>query len=334
MELKCKMEDWVRAKAKLVHSVDAQDESQINDILSHLGSLPLTLEILQATKIGVNVNKLKKHSSTEISSLARSLILKWKSAAVATSPRISAGKRKCREKKVDYNDEKIIQTRDSASESKGSKNVKGPHATELDERQSLPKRNKAGELVFRDYPDFRPNLTPKEVLQAGSFGGTYFRPIKSSVTGLSYRNQHIEFPKDWFDGLDLKTQVCSPKYFASVNKYKKKCGGDLDMWEGSGWISDLDPYGWFQWYCRFYLGRRSTDDERQIARGLGVFGAKGRFRNNLIGKISRGGATTDDVAISPVIRQSLQHWGYRLTLADAQKYVKLKGLPAIRCDDA
>jgi len=46
------------------------------------------------------------------------------------------------------------------------------------------------------------------------------------------------------------------------------------MWEGSGWISDIDPYGWFQWYCRFYMGRRSTDDDRQIARGMGVMGPK------------------------------------------------------------
>ena len=243
------------------------------------------------------------------------------------------GKRKCREKKIDYNDEKIIHALDDSSPPcKTAKICKGPHATELKVRQPVPKKNKAGQLVFPDFPTFRPNLTPKEVLQAGSFGGTYFRPIKSSVTGLSYCNQHKEFPSDWFEGLDIKTQVCSSKYHASVNKYKVKCGGDLDMWEGSGWISDLDPYGWFQWYCRFYLGRRSTDDDRQIARGLGVCGPKGRFRNQLIGKISRSGAHIDDATVSPVIRQSLQHWGYKLTVEDARKYVKLKGLPAIRQD--
>merc|ERR1711865_447177 len=115
-----------------------------------------------------------------------------------------------------------------------------------------------------------------------------------------------------------------------VNMYGVKCGGSLDMWESSGWMSTIDPYGWFQWYCRFYLGRRSTDDERQIARGLGCCGPKGRFRNQLIGKIARSGATLNDHGISPVIRQSLLHWGYVLTQRDAASYCKLKGLPAIK----
>ena len=70
-----------------------------------------------------------------------------------------------------------------------------------------------------------------------------------------------------------------------VNRYRVKCGGSLGMWESSGWISALDPYGWFQWYCRFYLGRRCTDDERQIQRWLGGHGPKGRFRLQLMNKV-------------------------------------------------
>ncbi|CAN0058035.1 unnamed protein product, partial [Laminaria digitata] len=132
----------------------------------------------------------------------------------------------------------------------------------------VPKKNKQGQLVFPDYPKFRPNLTPKEILQMGSFGGTYFRPIKSSVTGKTYRDVWKEFPADWFQGLTVEKQVSNPKYFNSVNKYGVCCGGDLHMWESSGWIKECDPYGWFQWYCRFYLGRRCDDDERQVSRGL------------------------------------------------------------------
>jgi hypothetical protein len=90
-----------------------------------------------------------------------------------------------------------------------------------------------------------------------------------------------ELPADWLEGLNIKTQVASTKYVTSVNKYRADCGGDLDMWEGSGWIAAIDPYGWFQWYCRFYQGRRSSDDERQISRGLGVMGPKGRWRSSL-----------------------------------------------------
>lgn len=191
--------------------------------------------------------------------------------------------------------------------------------------QPLPTRNKTtGEILFGDYPSFRPNRTPQEVLQAGSFGGTYFRPIKSSVTGLSYDGETWkEFPAEWFTGLNVRTHVSSITYKNSINKYGVNCGGDLFMWESSGWISHVDPYGWFQWYCRFYMGRRCSDDERQIARGLGVFGPKGRWRNNLINKI-RSAHSSDltaglnDKSISPVIRQLLLHWGYELTLKDLQ----------------
>ena len=66
-------------------------------------------------------------------------------------------------------------------------------------------------------------------------------------------------------------------YDATVNTYKVKCGGDLEMWESSGWIKEVDPYGWFMWYCRFYLGRRCEDDERQIGRWKNCTGPKGKM---------------------------------------------------------
>ena len=209
------------------------------------------------------------------------------------------------------------------------KKRKHPVATVIRADAPLPKRNKQGQLVFADHTNFKPNLTPQEILQLGSFGGTYFRSIKSGVTGKTYKNAHAEFPKDWFDGLDINKQVTSPIYRAEVNRFGVKCGASLEMWEESGWISNLDPYGWFQWYCRFYLGRRCTDDEHQISRQLGIAGPTGRFRNQLIGKIARAGADVNDASISPVIRQTLQHWAYTLTLQDAERYVKAKGLPAL-----
>ena len=107
-------------------------------------------------------------------------------------------------------------------------------------------------------------------LQRGSFGGTYFRPIISAVLNRKISSKEVleDIPKEWLKGLDLKNQVCASTYDKDVNMYKVKCGGSLGMWESSGWISPIDPYGWFQWYCRFFQGRRSTDDERQIGRGV------------------------------------------------------------------
>jgi len=200
------------------------------------------------------------------------------------------------------------------------------------ERQKVPKRTKDGKLRFADHPEFRPTLSPAQIMQEGAFGGTYWRRIKSCVAGQTLSNQWKEFPSSWYEGLKSSTHLTVGwlSYNKQVNKYKVKCGGSLDMWESSGWISPIDPYGWYQWYCRFYLGRRSSDDQRQIKRWLGVCGEKGRFRNQLIGKCARGGTSFDDYSISPVIRQSLLHWGYELTRKDADKYVKLKGLPLLK----
>ncbi|XP_056116031.1 uncharacterized protein zgc:113208 [Rhinichthys klamathensis goyatoka] len=189
------------------------------------------------------------------------------------------------------------------------------------------KRNEKGQLVFEDYPEFTPNMTPKEVLQAGSFGGTYFRPIYSSITKKHYKDVWQELPEDWLDGLNISKQVASSTYRENVNTYNVKCGGSLEMWESSGWIVTQDPYGWFQWYCRFYQGRRTMDDARQISRWAKCAGVKGRWRQNLITKVVRSGCGYDNSSVSPVVRQTLQHWGYKLTREDYKegaKRVKLK----------
>ena len=198
-----------------------------------------------------------------------------------------------------------------AAESSPSKKVKSTNVA------SVPDRLENGIILFEDYPDFRPNLTPKEVLQMGSFGGTYFRPIYSSVTKMKYSDEvWKELPTDWLEGLNVKKQISSSIYYEEVNKYKVKCGGSLQMWEESGWIKPCDPYGWFQWYCRFYQGRRHEDDARQVGRWLKCAGPRGRWKNNLISKIARAGKKYNDISVSPVVRQVLQHWGYQLTEKD------------------
>lgn len=163
------------------------------------------------------------------------------------------------------------------------------------------KRRRDKSLIFDDHPEFRPNLTPAEIFQMGSFGGTYYRDIYSGVNNKNYKNAWKEFPKEWFKGLNIKTQVASQDYDVNVNKYGVKSGTSLEYWESKGWIKPQDPYGWVHWYCRFYLGRRSRDDERQIKRWDGV--CNGRFRLRLDNMIR---AKKD----SPVIRQLLLHWAY------------------------
>jgi hypothetical protein len=163
-------------------------------------------------------------------------------------------------------------------------------------------RNKNGDIIFSDYPEFTPNLTPAEIFQLGSFGGTYWRRIHSVRT-----YQYKKYPKSWFDGLDPAEYLTRTDYNSTINKYKVKVGTSLEYWESKGWITRYDPYGWVQWYCNFYLGRRCPDDERQIKRWQGIAGPTGRFRKRLI---NLGGK--DDESVSPKIRQTLQHWAYRV----------------------
>ena len=106
---------------------------------------------------------------------------------------------------------------------------------------------------------------------------------------------------------------CSSYYNVSVNKYGVKCGKSLRFWENKGWINEIDPYGWFQWYFRYWLGRRSEDDERQINRWKKIVS---RFRGKLVKMIRDAGSKFDDYSISPKIRQILLHWGYELTEKD------------------
>ena len=85
----------------------------------------------------------------------------------------------------------------------------------------------------------------------------------------------------------------------SVNKYGIKCGTSLRFWESKGWIRPIDPYGWFQWYFRYWNGRRSEDDQRQISRWKKIVS---RFGGKLIKIINKGGDSLK-------IRQILFHWG-------------------------
>lgn len=180
-----------------------------------------------------------------------------------------------------------------------------------------PRKNKDGEIVFKDYPEFRPNLTPREIFQLGSFGGTYWRPIRSSITGKAYKNRHKKYPTAWWRNIPANYFVTEWKnYDKNVNNYKVKVGTTLEFWEEKGWIDSKHPYGWIEWYCDFYSGKRSSDDDRQIKRWVRTAGPKSRFRRALINRINKEKTQYNDYKISPKIRQTLQHWAYRLVRKD------------------
>lgn len=97
---------------------------------------------------------------------------------------------------------------------------------------------------------FEPELTPKEMLELGVFGGKYMTDCRA------------EFPAAWFK----KAKLCHEKHDAKLNFFQVNASQPLKVWRDNGWLHPDDPRGWFQWYCRYYLGRRHEDDVRQIKR--------------------------------------------------------------------
>ena len=108
---------------------------------------------------------------------------------------------------------------------------------------------------------FGASKTPVKINREGEFGGTYFRDIYSGINRKWYKKSWKEF--DQLKNTD-QMYYCSDYYDVSVKKYGVKCGISLRFWENKGWINEIDPYGCFQWCFRYWLGRRSENDERQI----------------------------------------------------------------------
>ena len=124
--------------------------------------------------------------------------------------------------------------------------------------------------------DFVANKTLTEVIKEDAFGGTYFRDVYSGINGKPFKKTWKEF--DQLKDIDQK-YYCSSYYDVSVNKYGVKWGTSLRFWENKGCVNEIDPYGWFQSYFRYWLGRRSKDDERQINRWKKIMS---RFRGKLV----------------------------------------------------
>lgn len=138
-------------------------------------------------------------------------------------------------------------------------------------------------------PDFTPDLTPAQMLAAGVFGGKYMTDCTK------------EFPAQWFEHAVLSPSKRDPgKNFFGVDASKP-----LRYWQEKGWIHPEDPRGWFQWYCRYYRGRRGRDDERQISRWKAM-----RRHVSQLQKHCRKG----DLSCRPRQRQALLHWAYESRL--------------------
>jgi len=134
-------------------------------------------------------------------------------------------------------------------------------------------------------PRFTPGLTPRQMLELGVFGGKYLTDCRE------------EFPAAWF----RRAKLCAERHDARLNFFRVNASQPLSVWRARGWIYEEDPRGWFQWYCRYDLGRRCPDDERQIRRWL----AFRRHASQLVRYCSPG-----DWDCRRRQRQALLHWAY------------------------
>ena len=132
---------------------------------------------------------------------------------------------------------------------------------------------------------FKPELTPKEMLKFGIFGGKYMTDCRK------------EFPAGWFK----EAKLCSEKHDPKLNYFGVNASQPLSEWRKRGWIYPEDPRGWFQWYCRYYSGRRSEDDERQIKRW--------RQMARHVAQVKQG-CEPRDLDCRRRQRQALLHWAY------------------------
>jgi len=137
---------------------------------------------------------------------------------------------------------------------------------------------------FRE--DFRPDLTPIEMLELGVFGGAYF---------FEYPR---ELPEQWLEKAKLSIGKPDP----SLNYFGVLASQPLKVWREKGWIHPEDPHGWFQWYCRYYRGRRiPPEDDRQIKRWKAIRRHIVQLRRN---------CRPEDIECRPRQRQAILQWAY------------------------
>jgi hypothetical protein len=142
------------------------------------------------------------------------------------------------------------------------------------------------EPVGRNFhPEFKPELTPKQMLELGVFGGKYLTDCRE------------EFPRDWFE----HARLCHERHDPGLNYFGVNASLSLSVWREKGWIHLDDPRGWFQWYCRYYMGRRCTDDERQIKRWKAMTRHVAQIRRH---------CAPGDLSCRRKQRQALLNWAY------------------------
>lgn len=135
-------------------------------------------------------------------------------------------------------------------------------------------------------PEFKPELTPEQMLELGVFGGKYMTDCRK------------EFPKDWY----TKAKLCPERHDPKLNFFGVNASQSLSVWRRNGWIRPEDPRGWFQWYCRYYCGRRMPEeDKRQIKRWKMMKRHIAQLKHRCVSK---------DLSCSRKQRQALLHWAY------------------------
>ncbi|MDQ5928026.1 MAG: hypothetical protein QG633_464 [Patescibacteria group bacterium] len=148
-------------------------------------------------------------------------------------------------------------------------------------------RYELSEPAGKNYlPEFKPDLTPQQMLKLGVFGGRYMTDCRK------------EFPKEWY----THAKLCPERHDPTLNYFGVNASQPLSVWRKKGWIYKDDPRGWFQWYCRYYMGRRIPgEDEKQVKRWKAIQRHMAQVRKH---------CRIGDESCRPKQRQALLHWAY------------------------
>jgi hypothetical protein len=167
-----------------------------------------------------------------------------------------------------------------------------PRASALKQKVVVNDKMQKNYVYYRTEPvgrnfalGFTPQLTPREMLRLGVFGGKYMTDCRR------------EFPASWFTG----TRLCAARHDPRLNYFGVNASQSLAEWRRKGWIHPQDPRGWFQWYCRYYMGRRTRDDARQIRRWRAIARHVAAIRKN---------CEPRDLECRRKQRQAVLHWAY------------------------
>jgi len=302
--------ELVRLLNSAEKAIEAGDESRAVDVLERLIAVEVNKEVLKKSAAGIKLKSLRKmegapervvHKVKEVCDVWKKKVVaelaRNKTANAAAKGAVGGTEAQATALKAIYRETNAMSFRQAMSSAlvgglcRSESEYKVGDVIRVHDRMQKGYSYKLSASIGADFdPGFLPVYSPREMLELGVFEGKYLNDCL------------FEFPKEWYEGA-LKKRKLSRRPDVRVNCTQTKSRQPLSTWNQNGWLRECDPRGWFQWYCRYYLGRRmKAEDARQIGRWRS-FGPRhsGQIKAN---------CAIGDISCRPRQRQGLLQWSY------------------------